>query len=73
MFVNGEDLVIRYFGRMDGLCLGSHHIFVVVWNILFVNNRLGGCYKLGAVVHLLVILVHDEAHQVVDPLLHIIQ
>ena len=58
---------------MDGLCLGSHHIFVVVWNILVVNSRLGSCEKLGAVVHLVVILVHDEAHQVVYPLLHIIQ
>ena len=73
MFVNGEDLVIRYFGRMDGLCLGSNHICGVVWNILVVNGRLGGRGKLGNIAHLVVLLVHYEAHQVVDSLLHIVR
>ena len=56
---------------MNGLCLGLKHIHGVVRTILVVNGRLGGCGELGTIAHFVVILVHDEAHQVVDFLLHI--
>ena len=72
-FGGGKELVICNFGRMEGLCLGSNHIFGVVWNILVVNGRLGARGKLGAIAHLVVVLVHEEAHQVVYFLLHILQ
>ena len=66
-------MVIRNFGRMDGVCLGLNHIHGVVRNILVINGRLGHCGKLGAIAHIVVVLVHDNAHQVVDSLLHIVQ
>ena len=71
-FGGSEDLVIHDYGRMNVLCLGSNHICGVVRNVLVINVRLGGRGGLGAIEHLVTVLVHDEAHQVVDSLLHIV-
>ena len=73
MFGGGKELAIHNFGRMNGLCLGPNHICGVVRNNLVVNGRIGGRVELGVITQLLVILVHDKAHQVVDYLLHIVR
>ena len=65
-------MVICNFGCMNGLCLGSNQICGVVWNILVINGRLGGSGELGTIAHLVVVLLHDEAHQAVDSVLHIL-
>ena len=58
---------------MDGLYLGSNHICGVVCNILVVKGRLGGRGELGAIAHLVVAIVRDEAYTVVDSLLRILR
>ena len=65
-------MVIRDFGCMNGLCLGLKHIHGVVRTILVVNGRLGGIGKLGTIANLVVIIVNDEAQQIMDTLLHIV-
>ena len=72
-FSGGEELVIRNFGRIDGLFLALNHICGVVLNFFVVNGRPGGLGKLGTIAHFLVNLIYDEAHQIMDALLHIVR
>ena len=58
---------------MIGFSLGSNRICGVVQNRLIVDGQLGGNGELGAIAMLLVILVHDKAHQIVNPLTHIVR
>ena len=58
---------------MNSFSLGSNHIRGVVHNRLIVDGRLGGRGGLSEIVLLVIALVHDETHQIVNPLLHIVQ
>ena len=72
-FSGGEELVIRNFGRIDGLFLALNHICGVVLNFFVVNGRPSGIGKLGTIGHRVFSLAHDEAHQIMDALLHIVR
>ena len=61
-FGSGKELVVHNFGRMNSFCLGSIHIRGVVRNIIVVNSRLGDSGELGAIEHLVVVLVHNKAN-----------
>ena len=58
---------------MNSFSLGLDHICGVVRNCLIVDGRIGGRGKLGVIMLLVVILVHEEAHQIVNPLLRIVR
>ena len=58
---------------MNGSSLGLNHICGVVWNCLIVDGRLDGRGGLGAIELLVIFLLHDEAHQIVNTILQIVQ
>ena len=58
---------------MNGLDLGSSHISGIVWDHNVVDGELGGSGEIGAIDPLVILLIHDEARQIVDSLLHIVR
>ena len=58
---------------MNGFSLGLYHIRGIVRDRLIVDGRLGGRGEIESIEMLVVVLVQDDAHQIVNPLLHIVQ
>ena len=73
MFGGGKKLVIHNFCHVNGFSLGSIHVNVSFCDHPVVDGGLGGRGELGVVALLVILLVHDKAQNIVDPLLHIIR
>ena len=72
VFGGGKEYGIRNFVLVNGFSLGSYHIRVVVRNRIIVDGRLGGRGEIDVIAMLLVVLVPDKSHQIVNHLLHIV-
>ena len=56
---------------MHGFGLGLYHLHGVVWDRLIIDGRIFGCGELGLISIIVVILVQNEAHKIINPLAHI--